>query len=388
MSTSRLYYHDSYRRQFSATVVDQADDGRRIYLDQTLFYPTSGGQPFDTGTLGGVRVLDVVDEEERIAHLLERPLAAGRVEGEIDWPRRYDFMQQHTAQHLLSAIFEDRFRLPTVSVHFGPESSTLDLEVAELAESVLREAEATANRIVAENRPVLVTFEDAATAAGLRKAPARSGEIRVVSIHEVDRSACGGTHLRGTAEAGPIIIRRVERVKKLSRLEFVAGERAVARARRDHALLSGVAGQLSAGIEEVPALVDKLRTDLRAAEASRRDLDATLQGYRARELYHQAAPDPSGRRTVVLASSPDSMETLRQLAQALVELPNVLLVATLGAPPAILFATSADTGIDAGQRLKPLLTAVGGRGGGGARVAQGTAPSKDLLAGVAAELAR
>ncbi|MEO6878436.1 MAG: alanyl-tRNA editing protein, partial [Gemmatimonadaceae bacterium] len=213
--TDRLYYTDAYRTSFSAEIVDRSEDGLRVYLNATAFYPTSGGQLHDLGTLGGVAVVDVVDEDDRIAHVLASPLgAAGSVHGEIDRARRLDHMQQHTGQHLLSAVFEDLFGYSTVSVHFGPDYSTLDLSAESVTRAQLLAAEARANAVVGENRPVAVTFEDAATAAGLRKASDRQGMLRVVSIDAVDRSACGGTHVRSTAEIGPVLVRSTEKIRK------------------------------------------------------------------------------------------------------------------------------------------------------------------------------
>src|SRR5438128_210085 len=169
--TKRLYYTDAYRTEFTAPIVEQTDDGRRVYVEETAFYPTSGGQPHDLGTLGGVAIVDIVDEDSRIAHVLAEPLAAGAtsVAGVVDWTRRFDHMQQHTGQHLLSAVFEDLFGAKTASVHFGAEDSTLDLEIASLTRDQLVAAEARANAIVAEARSVMVTFEEAANAAALRK---------------------------------------------------------------------------------------------------------------------------------------------------------------------------------------------------------------------------
>jgi len=182
--TVRHYYTDAYRAEFTAAIVERSGDGTRVYLDETAFYPTSGGQPHDVGTLGGVAVVDVVDEDERIAHVLAAPLGGSepRLVGRIDWVRRYDHMQQHTGQHLLSAVFEDMFGAKTVSVHFGPESSTLDLDVESLTHEQLVAAETRANELVGEARPVVVTFEDAQAAQGLRKASERTGTLRVVSI--------------------------------------------------------------------------------------------------------------------------------------------------------------------------------------------------------------
>src|SRR5438270_9878996 len=171
MSTTRLYYTDSYLTSFQARIVDVADDGRRVYLDQTAFYPTSGGQPNDLGTLGNARLTDVIDEGDRVAHVLEKavPRDDASITGQISWERRFDHMQQHTGQHLLSAVREEAFGYHTVSVHFGTDYSSLDLDVESGGTERFAEAEARANAIVAENRPVTVAFEDASQATGLRK---------------------------------------------------------------------------------------------------------------------------------------------------------------------------------------------------------------------------
>jgi alanyl-tRNA synthetase len=371
--TLRLYYTDSYLRDFDAAVVDRTEGGRRVYLDRTAFYPTSGGQPHDTGTLGGSAVLDVVDEEDRVAHLLANPLDAATVRGTVDWPRRFDHMQQHTGQHLLSAVLHELFGHATTAVRFGHESSTLDLDVPDLEHARLLEAEAHSNDIVTQNRPVEVSFEEASDAAGLRKVSAREGTLRIVTIRDLDRSACGGTHVRATGEIGPILIRKSERVKKNVRLEFVCGARAVRRARTDLDLLTRLAGHFSAAADELPALVEAQRAELKAAVGARRELEESLARYRAGELY-DAAPDGAPRR-IVVREEEGPIERLRPLAQAVAAMPRALFVGWTAVPPAIVLAASADSEVDAGATLRSALESVGGRGGGNARLAQGTAPS-------------
>ncbi|MGH7514641.1 MAG: alanyl-tRNA editing protein [Gemmatimonadales bacterium] len=370
--TERLYYHDAYLADFDATVVDRADDGRRVYLNRTAFYPASGGQPFDTGRLGESDVVDVVDEGERIAHLLAGPVAGDRVRGLVDWPRRFDHMQQHTGQHLLSAVIADRFGHETVSVHFGRDSSTLDLAAAALPPDRVAEVERLANRRVTENRPVTVEFDDASRAIGLRKPTDRQGTIRIVTIDGVDRSACGGTHVRATGEIGAILIRKVERVKQLVRLEFLCGERAVRRARADADLLSGIAASHSAAADELPALLESQRAELKAATAARRELEDAVAGFRARELYASVAPDARGRRVAIVREAQGPIERLRALGQAYAALPAAVFIGMVESPPALLVAAGTDVGMDAGRVLKAALEARGGRGGGNARSAQGT----------------
>ncbi|HEX6106521.1 MAG TPA: alanyl-tRNA editing protein [Gemmatimonadales bacterium] len=377
--TQRLYYTDAYLRTFDASVVERSEDGLRVYLDRTAFYPTSGGQPFDTGTLGGVRVLDVVDEHERVAHLVERPLSPGPVAGAIDWPRRFDHMQQHTGQHLLSAVVADLFGYPTTSVHFGASASTLDLDGAALDHEQVLAAEERANAVVAENRPVEVSFEQPGVAAGLRKPSERTGTLRIVTIGDLDRSACGGTHVRATGEIGPILIRKVERVRKSVRLEFLCGARAVRRARADFDLLVRLAASASAAPEELPALMEAQRVELKQSLTARRDLEAALDARRARELYEAATPDADGLRRVLVRDEPGTpMERLRLLAQTVTALPRAVFVGTTREPSAVIFAGSEDSGVDAGRALRAVLESAGGRGGGGARLAQGSVPQAAL----------
>lgn len=385
--TVRHYYTDAYRAEFTATVLERGADGTRLYLDETAFYPTSGGQPHDVGTLAGIDVVDVVDEEHRIAHVLASPLDPFqlRIPGRVDWARRYDHMQQHTGQHLLSAIFEDLFGARTVSVHFGPESSTLDVDAENLTNDQLVAAESRANELVGEARPVVVTFEDAASAQGLRKASDRSGTLRIVSIDGVDRSACGGTHVRSTAEIGAVLVRSSETVRKTTRVEFLCGRRAIRRARRDLEALATIAGSLSSSLDDAPSVVATQAERLRDADNARKKFEKELSGYRIRERYDATSPDAGGVRTIVVRDA-TSIDGLRAIAQASFALQRVVVVGALTSPPSVLLASSEDSDIDAGRTLKERLAAVGGRGGGSPRLAQGSVPDLAALESVVAAL--
>jgi alanyl-tRNA synthetase len=367
-----LYYTDAYLREFEAMVVDRSAEGTRLYLDRTAFYPTSGGQPFDTGSLDGVPVVDVVDEGDRIVHVLAAPHGDPRVTGRIDWARRFDHMQQHTGQHLLSAVFADLMGHQTVGVHFGPETSTLDLDTDAIPPERVVEAERRANEVVTENRPVRVSFENASGAGGLRKASDREGVLRIVTIEDFDRSACGGTHVAATGEIGLILIGKVERVKQQVRLEFLCGARAVRSARGDHDLVAAIAASLTATPAEVPALIQAHRAELKRATVEARELGERLAGYRAAELYASASPGDNGRRTIVLRGETGGIEQLRMLGQAVARLPGAIFIAVTGDRPTVLLATAADSRVDAGRILKTALDQVAGRGGGNARLAQGT----------------
>ena len=392
METIRLYYTDAYATTFEAEVVEVSDEGRRVYLDRTAFYPTSGGQPRDTGVLGGQRVVDVVDEGERIAHVLATPasLSTGeQVTGAVDRDRRFDHMQQHTGQHLLSAVFEELLGLPTISVHFGDDISTLDLRAPSIDPDRLLAVERRANEVVWGDRPVTVAFEAASEATGLRKVSERGGDLRVVSIDGLDRSACGGTHVRSTGEIGGVLLRRVERIRGNTRVEFLCGGRASRRARADYDALAAAAQLFSAPPDEVPSLVAGLRQQLREAQQALKAQREELATFRARDLFQRTPPDASGIRRIVLRNASFGADELRALAQAVAPLTGTILLGASDQPPSLLLATSEDSGIDAGARLRSAVTAVGGRGGGSARVAQGSVPDaaaldrviEDILAG-------
>jgi len=385
--TERLYYHDSYLRGFTAAVVGASPDGSTVYLDRTAFYPTSGGQPYDTGVIAGTPVLAVADEGELIAHRLAAPISAADVECSIDWQRRFDHMQQHTGQHLLSAVFEELLGLRTVSFHLGQESSTIDLEGPGADAARIRDVEARANQIVCEDRPVNVHFEEAAEARGLRKPSEREGTLRIVTIDGLDRSACGGTHVRATGEIGAILIRKLEKVRQTVRVEFLCGARAVSRARADYEALSRVAQQFSAGLDETPTLVEAQLETARAADKARRKLQLELAAYRGRELYEATPPDNQGVRRYRHRAASGSAEELAALARSFTAQPKAVFLAGLENTPSVIYAVSEDAGIDAGQVVKQALAEAGGRGGGTARFAQGSVPDAARLEAVIAQLA-
>lgn len=383
--TQRLYYTDSYLTAFDAHIVEVRPAASRyyLYLDRTTFYPSSGGQPFDTGRIGSAAVVDVLDEEERIAHVSEHPAAAGPVRCEVDWARRFDHMQQHSGQHLLSSVLEELFRYRTVSFHLGAETSTIDLETPDLTAAQIEAAETRANALVFDDRPITVAFYSAeeAAAIGLRKPSEREGTIRVVEIAGCDRSACGGTHVRATGEIGPILIRRLDRVRQIIRVEFLCGGRAVRRARADYNALTRVAQVFSAPLDETPALVTAQLEAAKTADKTRQKLEAELAGWKGRDLYAVTPPDERGRRVYRASETSGSLERFRLLAQGyLAAGPGAVFLATTEQPPALLFAVSGDVGLPAGQVVKSVIEPLGGRGGGSSQMAQGSLPEAGRLA--------
>ena len=376
MSSERLYYTDAYLIEFDAVVRDvlKQDDRWIVTLDRTAFYPTSGGQPFDTGTLGEAQVLDVFDREDgTVAHLVDRELEKNsRVRGHVDWVRRFDHMQQHTGQHLLSAAFEREVGAKTVSFHLGTSSSTIDLD-KELSADQISRVEETANRVLWEDREICVTFVTASEAAKLplRKDPARSGELRIIEIKDYDLSACGGTHVRRTGAIGIVAIAGFERFKGGARVEFMCGYRALQAYRGLKSSVAGGVRLLSVLPDELPAAIERLQTASRQQQKFQETLYDKLATHEAAILV--ATGERIGAATVVAAAMPGwDANGLKKLASAVVAKPGTVAVLTSSESPSlIVVARSQDLSFDTGDVLKQLIERFGGKGGGKGALAQG-----------------
>jgi len=374
--TTRLYYTDPVLLDFTGVVTDVLEAGERtaVVLDQTAFYPTSGGQPFDTGRLGDVRVEDVIDlEDGRIAHVVAGPLAVGaRVDGRIDGPRRFDHMQQHTGQHVLSAAFGREHHARTVSFHLGSDTSTIDLAAPLSAERVSA-AEQEANRIVWDDRPVRVRFVSEAEAASLplRKEPARGGTLRLVEVDGFDLSACGGTHVVSTGRIGIIAVTGFERFKGGTRLAFLCGGRALARFRQQRDVIASAVGRLSVVPGELPGAIERLQEDIRDQKHVARGLQQRLVRHEA-DAYAQRASDVAGLRLIAERVEGWDAQGLKALAAEIAARPrHAAVLLSDDAPPLIVIARAADLEVDAGVTLKRLTAAFGGKGGGRPELAQG-----------------
>jgi alanyl-tRNA synthetase len=372
MSTERLYYADPYLSSFQASLLRTIDDGNTIYLDRSAFYPTSGGQAADRGWINGIPVVDVRDEGDWIAHQLERPLGeSAQISAELDWRWRYDNMQQHTGQHLLSAVIESIFGYATVSVHMGAQISTIELETPQFSDEQVARAEAQCGELIAACLPVKITFEDASEAVGLRKASDRTGPLRIIEIVGLDRSACGGTHVKSTAELGLLQIRRREKLRNNTRLEFVAGTRALDRVRQDYRIAAELSRACTVAIDDLPATVSSLRQRLTDAEKERQRFSVQLARRQGADLFAASSEGADGiRRT--LFSPATLTDEARATAQAFVESGRGIALVLATEAPSVLLAAAADSGIHAGDLLKQILADHGGKGGGSATVAQGS----------------
>jgi alanyl-tRNA synthetase len=403
--TDRLYYHDSFLYNFDAEVRSVAETPRpALILDRTAFYPTSGGQIHDTGWIvsselasapaAKLRVTEVADAEDgRVVHYLEAPLKdvqpGARVRGEIDATRRRDHMQQHSAQHVLSAAFVRLFDMPTVSFHMADDYCSIDLDAPSLSKDQIESAERLANEIMIENRPVDVrdVTRDEAEKLGLRKLPpADRDQLRLIDIRDWDLTACGGTHVSQTGQIGGILLRKSEKVRQGYRVEFVAGQRAVATARRDFSTLTETAALFSAGIYDVPQQARKSLDEIRSLRKQYEQSQDELAAAQAATLLAETAEN-QGRKLVVRTFSDRDLNSLKLLAQKLTRQssPVIALLATDSPQPALVFAQSAGQPHDMGALLKEITAKLGGRGGGSKDLAQGGVPhSKGLAAALAA----
>jgi alanyl-tRNA synthetase len=418
--TKRLYYDHPDLLEFdsvietaesapSASASEPSRSAARpaIILRETAFYPTSGGQVHDTGSITlasgeKLRVSDVADTEDgRVIHYLEAPLKPELigvpVHGSIDADRRRDHMQQHTGQHVLSAAFIELLQFPTVSFHMGEDYCSIDLAVPTLTPDQVIAAEKRANEIVFENRPVTIRYvhRDQAEKLGLRKLPpAERDQLRLIEVANFDLSACGGTHVNSTGQIGSILLRKTEKTRQGMRVEFVCGDRAVRVARRDYSTLTEAAALYSAQLVDVPEMIRKsfneaktlrrqkedaleeLASAMAQAELSRADIPVRAAG--STESAVRPEDKSGGRPTVIVRSFSDRDTAFAKLfAQKLTRPGNsvIALVASTLHPAGLVFAQSSGGTADMGSLLKQVLSSVGGRGGGSRDFAQGGVPA-------------
>jgi alanyl-tRNA synthetase len=382
MITERLYFADPYLARFSAHVVERSERAGHmvIALDQSAFYPEGGGQPPDTGTLNNVPVLDVQVVDNVVWHTLARPLEDDNIQGAIDWPRRFDHMQQHHGQHLLSAAFEHLYELRTVSFHLGAAAATIDLAATALSAEQAAAAEDLTNQVIWEDRPVLARFVTAEELASLplRKPPTVDGAVRVVSVPDFDHSACGGTHPRSTGGVGLLHIRRWERRGDILRVEFVCGGRAMRDLRWKNAALDRLAAALSVGVEEIEGTVGRLRENEERARKRLADTGEQLLAYEAQELIAHA--EIVGIVRVVRRAFEDrGLDEIRTLAKAIASGGCVALLGLRAEKTQLIFACGAALEVDCGALLRVTLAEFGGRGGGQPTLAQGGLPDPAQL---------
>jgi alanyl-tRNA synthetase len=395
MGTERIYYADSRLSEFDAvvTAVEKIDEGRiALTLDRTAFYPTGGGQPSDTGTLDGARVVECVDAEGTgVLHIVEgfegSALEVGAsVRGRIDWPRRLDHIQQHTGQHILSQAFVELFGAQTRSFRMLSDASEVDVDLRDPSDEKIELAVNRANEIIWDDRRVSVhnvTPEEAARMP-LRRDSAREGELRVIEIEGFDFSPCGGTHAARTGEVGVVAERQWERAKGLTRVTFVAGGRSLADYRRANRTARTVAALFSVARDEAAGAVARLQEENKLLQKRLRAVEELAARAEAREILEEAEGSAdAGLKVIVRELEGRDAEDMRRLAAALAARDGV--VALLGSREAdgarLVFARSTDAPGDMSALMREACITLGGRGGGRPEMAQGGGPRAEKLAG-------
>jgi alanyl-tRNA synthetase len=387
--SERLYYRDSFLRDFNAQVIScekaQGDDSKAaahhwwVTLQESAFYPTSGGQPHDTGRLGEAAVVDVFEREDgTVVHVTDRDVAPGLVRASIDWERRFDHMQQHSGSHLLTAAFLALFNIPPVSFHMSKTISTLDVAAPSISAEQLENIERFVNEIIFEDRPVHVRFGTGAELAllGVKKESEREGTLRAVQIEGVDIQACGGTHVCRTGQIGMILVRRIKKVRENWRVEFVCGQRARQVARTDFTLVEEISQRLTCGSDTIHAAITRIINERNAGNRMGQRYLVESAALQAQVLLtkerEQHAADPPRVVSGVLADADN--EYLRTVATNITTEPGV--VALLGSESngMIVMARSEGVSVDMNALLREAVKSSGGKGGGTKEFAQGSVP--------------
>lgn len=382
---TRLYYNNPYTTNFKANIIErfQHHGNLAVVLDQTYFYPTSGGQPHDIGTLNDSPVVNVLVrlEDNAVAHIINGEIWSDEVTAQIDWSRRFDHMQQHTGQHILSQAFLRAAEAETISFHLSGDYATIDLKDSGLKPTHIEKAELIANQIIWENRPVTARMvsKEEADSLPLRKIPdIEDDQLRIVEIKEFDLTACGGTHVAHTGEIGLIKITKLERRKDELRVEFLCGRRALVDYRQKNRIVNQLANELTTGYAEIEASVVRLRDE---AKQSRRLLKQQLSHSLSIEAGHLLKHGTRKGNTVIVSelfSGRDTAE-LRMLANQIIEHPNsIALLGIVGDSAQLIFARSEDAPGEMNQLIKQALQVLGSATGGGtAKFAQGGGTTAD-----------
>ena len=386
--TEKIYFTDSSLLEFDATVIkaSSTEHGYRVVLDRTAFYPTGGGQPNDTGMLGNLRVVDVAEDEEgTVYHLLEgaEEISAGQtIKGVVDSARRLDHLQQHSGQHILSQAFVQACGAETRSFHMSAQTSTIDIDLQSPTDDLMRAAEDVANAIIFEDRSMRVHLvnEEEAALLPLRKESALSGIIRVIEVENFDWSPCGGTHAKRTGQIGLIVIKGYERAKRMTRVEFVCGQRALADYRLAHRAAVTTAQLFSADRDSSPDLVARALQENKSLKKRVRELLELAMTAEAQQLLAGATPLP-GFKLIKAAFDGRELEEVRLIASKIVQSePAVALLGTRDAGAArLVFARSSSLTQNMGQLLSEACQLLGGRGGGKPDLAQGGGPVVEKL---------
>jgi alanyl-tRNA synthetase len=363
--TKRLYFEDPYQREFEAVVVKTLTyQGKpALVLDQTCFYPESGGQPADRGTINGVEVVHVLEENDHILHLIKEDVPSDRVKGKIDWERRFDHMQQHAGQHILSQSFHELLQAATRSFHLGEEVSTLEIDLRKIREEDAERVEKRANATVFEDREIKSYFidDDEVGKIPLRRPPKKQGLLRIIEVAEYDYSACGGTHPRRTGEIGLIKILKWEKIRDNMRFEFICGRRALEDYTWKSRMLRKLSNRLTAHERDVAESVEKVFSDLKSEKRKNRKLQERLLEYEAQEIIQRAEG-----KIIKNIFSERSGEKVKYLALNIIRAGECVVLYGVRDERGVHLVLARSDGIDIDLRdhISELSSLIDGRGGG------------------------
>jgi alanyl-tRNA synthetase len=371
----KLYYHDPYITTFSTKLINQHQDESGnwyVLLEESAFYPTGGGQPFDTGTLNDSQVINVEEINGEIRHYVDTPLNGVEVKGRINWDRRFDHMQQHAGQHILSAAFAELTGYETVSFHLGKEDLTIDLETEELSEQDVAEVEELANKIILENRRIEVKWitKEEVSHYQLRKQPTVTKDIRLVIIPNFDYNGCGGTHPLSTGQVGSIKIIAWERQRKRIRVQFICGDRVRTQFHQKTKVIRELSKLVSASEELMVETVKRVVNRNVELEKSLEEIKDKLLQYEARDLLsHQRENNVVGQ-----VFQDRTIQELQKIARYLVtetEEVTVLLVTENDSRLQMVFAGGNNINVSMKEIMIDALLLINGKGGGNKLLAQG-----------------
>ncbi len=375
--TERLYYTDSYLKEFNARIIQTGEiEGKpAVVLDKTLFYPESGGQMHDTGVIENVSVCRVVLQENVIWHVLDKPVSNKDIHGQINWVRRFDFMQQHTGFHILAGSFLHRLEVETLSSHLGEEYSTIDVRSDRIDAAQLKDVEDHANRIIWENRPVRAFWAEKEDMDNpmLRKVPDEFEKVRLVEIVNHDLDPCGGTHVRNTGEVGLVKMLGSEKIRGNTRYVFVAGNRALREMQKQYNILTTLCQQLTTGVEDIPAAVEKL------VEENKTNIKALLNFEKLAEeqIVNELLTENETSKVVVKNIGNKKIDGLRRIASMVIKKGDgTFLLGSTGETPCLVFATT-EKKLDLRPVFQQVLPLIDGRGGGSVSFVQGGGANSD-----------
>ncbi|MCQ1530309.1 alanyl-tRNA editing protein [Lutispora saccharofermentans] len=373
--SKRLYYESAYLRDFEANIVNCIEYNGRygLLLDQTCFYPEGGGQPSDIGYIGECEITEVIEKEDQILHITDQGLGQQKVKCKINWKRRYDFMQQHTGQHILSHCFLELFNGKTDSFHLSTNTMSIEIDIKDFDQNRCNLVEDMANEIIYRNLPIttMIVDEKELQKLPLRKHPSVKDNIRIVKIGDIDYSPCGGTHVMSTGEVGIIKITNFEKLKESYRFEFLCGNRALGDYRDKNRLMLTLGAKFSVRYQELDKAVEKLINEHKNLSKDYASAKKALLKYEAEELFSKCKAI-NGKKILVKIFEDRKADEIKLLSS---EIANhnqtVALFGVLNDSAQVIFTRSDDIDINMNSILKEVLPIINGKGGGNSKTAQG-----------------